>query len=48
MRVLSFLNNPKGLGLSYKVDLDFFVLEWKKKLSYNGRNTVYTKSYAEV
>ena len=37
-----FLNNPKDLDPSYKMDLDIgIVLEWKKKnSSYNGRNRV--------
>ena len=39
---LPFLNNPKDLGSSYKMDLDFLGLFWKEKknLSYNQRNTV--------
>ena len=31
IRVLPFLNNPKDLDPSYKVDLDFLGLFWKGK-----------------
>ena len=31
IRLSPFLNNPKDLDLSYKMDLDFWGLFWKKK-----------------
>ena len=40
--VLPFLNNPKYLDLSFKTDLDIWiVLEGKKTLSYSQKNTVH-------
>ena len=39
--ILPFLNNPKDLDPSYKMDLDLWdCLGRKKTLSYNQRNTV--------
>ena len=39
--ILPFLNNPKDLDLSYKMDLDLWDCFGRKKtLSYNLRNTV--------
>ena len=41
IRVLPFLNNPKDLGPSYKMDLDSWDCFGRKKApSYNRRNTV--------
>ena len=40
VQVLPFLNNPKDLDPSYKMDLDFWDCFGRKKLSYNQRNTV--------
>ena len=41
MQVLSFLNNPKDLDPSYKMDLGFWIVfEGKKNPSYNWRNMV--------
>ena len=40
LRALSFLNNPKNLDPSYKMDLDFWDCLGRKKLSYSRRNTV--------
>ena len=37
---LPFLNNPKDLDLSYKMDLDLWDCFGRKTLSYNRRNTV--------
>ena len=34
IRVLPFLNSPKDLDLSYKMDLDFFWLFWKGKKAF--------------
>ena len=43
IQVLPFLNNPKDLDPSYKMDLDFWDCFGRKKtLSYNQRNTVIT------
>ena len=38
MQVLSFLNNPKDLDASYRMDLDFWDCLEGKSLSYNQRN----------
>ena len=39
--ILPFLNNPKDLDPSYKMDLDLWdCLGRKKTLSYNQRNTI--------
>ena len=35
-----FLNNPKNLDLSYKIDLDYLDCFEREKISYNGRNLV--------
>ena len=41
IRVLPFLNNPKDLDLSYKMDLDFWdCFGRRKKPSYKRRNAV--------
>ena len=41
IRVLPFLNNPKDLNPSYKMDLDFWDCFGRKKTpSYKQRNTV--------
>ena len=46
IRVLPFLNNPKDLDPSYKMDLDFWDCFGRKKiLSYKQRNTVGKKNY---
>ena len=43
IQVLLFLNNPKDLDPSYKMDLDFWECFGRKQtLSYNQRNTVLT------
>ena len=40
---MTFLNNPKDLDPSYKMDLDLWdCFGQKKTLSYNQRNTVFT------
>ena len=48
MQVLLILNNSKDLGLSYKTDLDFWIVsEGKKISSYNQRNMVLKVSYIQ-
>ena len=49
IRVLPFLNNPKDLDPSYRMDLDFWDCFGRKKtLSYKRRNTVSGLSYGFV
>ena len=43
IQVLPFLNNPKHLDPSYKLDLDFWDCFGRKKTSYKRRNMVITK-----
>ena len=47
IQVLPFLNNPKNLDPSYKMDLDFWDCfgRDKKTLSYNQRNTVHVLAF---
>ena len=49
IRVLPFLNNPKDLDPSYKMDLDFGDCFGREKtLSYSQRNTVILATTAEA
>ena len=38
IRVLPFLINPRDVGLSYKMDLDFLGLSWKGKKLNNKKH----------